>query len=126
MTNDYDGIPAGSWSHAIFYSMLRLLSGRQIVGTVVQMGITMNYGRRIQALTAETLAMETVISRVLARISQLDPILASAVRSGMDDAATKIGALAAKSCPATSPERVFKALAIIEALRAEMTMDLGK
>jgi flagellin-specific chaperone FliS len=46
--------------------------------------------------------------------------------AGLDDAATKIGALAAKACPATSPERVFKALAIIEALRAELTMDLGK
>lgn len=95
---------------------------RQIVGTVVQAGIAMNYGRRIQALTAEALGMKTEITRVLARTSQLDPILAGTVRGGMDDAATKIGALATKSCPASSPDR---ALAITDALRAEMTMDIG-
>jgi Asp-tRNA(Asn)/Glu-tRNA(Gln) amidotransferase A subunit family amidase len=78
----------------------------------------MNYEQEISALRAETLAVETVMSEVLARISQLDPMLATAIRAGIDDAANKIVALAAKSD--ASRDRSTNALDVVDTLRKSM------
>jgi hypothetical protein len=78
---------------------------------------TMNTEEKIRALAAEMLALETVISRVLDRISRLDPVLAAAIRAGFEDAADDLESLATKSGQTTSSKRAVKALAVIETLR---------
>jgi hypothetical protein len=80
----------------------------------------MNYGREIRALTGEMLAIKIVFSHALARISALDPILAAAIMSGVDDAAAKLQTLATKSDEPKASDRAIEALTIVAALRAAL------
>jgi Cu/Ag efflux protein CusF len=78
----------------------------------------MNVEREIRALAVEMLATKTVISHVLGRINQLDPVLAAAIQGGFRDATDEIKNIAAKSGKKTSSDRALKSLAIVEALRS--------
>jgi hypothetical protein len=75
----------------------------------------MNYEAEIGALRAKTQAIETVVLEVLARIGRLDPVLATAIRAGLDDAASKIVARTGKSDAAR--DRAVEALDVVDTLR---------
>jgi hypothetical protein len=78
----------------------------------------MNYEAEIGALRAKTQAIETVVLEVLARIGQLDPVLATAIRAGLDDAASKIVARTGKSDAAR--DCAVEALDVVDSLRKSM------
>jgi hypothetical protein len=77
----------------------------------------MDHDLEIIALSAETLAIQTLLAHVLERIAKVDPQLDSAVRSGFDDAANDAENMAIKFGKAANAGHTVKALAIIEALR---------
>src|SRR5262245_29626020 len=78
----------------------------------------MNYEAEIGALRAKTQAIETVVIGVLARISRLDPTLATAIHAGLDDAASRIVARTGNSD--AGRERAVDALDVVDTLRRSM------
>ncbi len=78
----------------------------------------MDTEKEINSLAAETLALQTVLTHILDRISQADARLASAIREGFSDAASDVEDLAIKFGKAASPHHTVKALGTVETLRA--------
>jgi hypothetical protein len=78
----------------------------------------MNYEAEISALRAKTQAIETVMLEVLARISRLDPMLASAIHAGLDDAAGKIVARTGNSD--AGRDSAVDALEVVDTVRRSM------
>ena len=83
----------------------------------------MNYETEIEVLNAETLAIQTIVMHVLARIAGISDELAFAVRQGFDDAASDAESSAIQLGKMTGTGHVVKTLHIIESLR---TGTLGK
>jgi hypothetical protein len=82
-----------------------------------------NDRKNIRTLMAETLAVKMVLSRVLARICGLDPVLAAAIHKGIQDAATELKPSSTKSGQSTSADPTIEALAIVDALRAVLIVN---
>ena len=74
--------------------------------------------RNAEALTADIVAIKTVIAQVLGRIHQLDPILAEAIEGGFEDAQSEIRALGTRARKGGGAKQVVSAIATIESLRA--------
>jgi hypothetical protein len=77
----------------------------------------------LRALTAETLAIKMMLSQVLVRICALDPVLAAAIHSGIQDAATKLKASSVKSDNSSPYDPTIEALGIVDALRAALIIN---
>jgi len=78
--------------------------------------------KQIASLTAETLAVQVVLTNVLLEIGKLDPTLRSAIKRGLSDAADSVENLATRS-DAVSPDLIVKALHVIEEMRAASVGD---
>lgn len=74
----------------------------------------MNDENEIASLGAETLALQTILSKVLLQIGREDVILGSAIRRGFNDAAASVEHLVTRF----ASDQVVKALRIIEQMRA--------
>jgi hypothetical protein len=74
--------------------------------------------RNAEALTADIVAIKTVIAQVLGRIHQLDPILAEAIEGGFEGAASEIRALGTRIRKGTGANQVVRAMSTIESLQA--------
>ena len=68
-------------------------------------------------MALELLAIKAVITQVLGRIHQLDPILAEAIE-GVEDAISEVRALGTEARKGTDANKVLKAIATIESLQA--------
>jgi hypothetical protein len=73
---------------------------------------------QLKALGADMFALKQLLPCLLNRVGQLDPILASAIERGFDDATQQIEHLAAASRSTETEERCADALASIRRLRA--------
>jgi hypothetical protein len=83
---------------------------------------TTNDVKELRALTAETLALKTMLSQLLARICALDPVLAAAIHAGIQDAATKLKASSTKS-DSSSSDLTIEALGVVDSLRAALIIN---
>jgi hypothetical protein len=80
----------------------------------------MDYDREINALAAETLALQAVLTGV--HLSRADPVLLSRIKLGFDDAANQVECMAIKVDAADAPHHMARALQIVEFYR---TLTLG-
>lgn len=78
----------------------------------------MNHDTEIIALSAETLAIQTILAHVLEYIAHTDSALYAAIVRGFDDAANDIENIAIKFGKNAEAGHTVKALAIVESLRA--------
>ena len=82
--------------------------------------------KQIASLTAETLAMQFLLTNVLLQLGKLDPILQSAIKRGLDNAADGVEDLASHpGAVRVSPDLIAKALRVIEDTRAVLVGDDG-
>jgi hypothetical protein len=79
--------------------------------------LTKTSERNAQAL-AECLAVKTVIGQVLARVHQLDPVLADAIEGGIQDAAVQIRRMSTDPGKRISARQAARAIAEVEVLRS--------
>lgn len=77
----------------------------------------MDYEREVNSLSAETMALQNILVRVLSRISEIDERYHLAIKQGFDEAASLTENLAIQVGKAASPDHVVKAISIIESLR---------
>jgi hypothetical protein len=77
----------------------------------------MDYDHEIASLSAETLAIQTALASVLYHLGKESPALASAIRRGLDDAASKVEDFAIRAGKAARPEHGVKAIRVVEELR---------
>jgi hypothetical protein len=82
--------------------------------------------QEIESLYAETLALQTILVKVLGRLRAVDPALAAANAAGLDDAADHVEHIAIRLGEAASPEHTVKALRIVEELRTAILGDQHK
>jgi hypothetical protein len=59
--------------------------------------------QEIESLYAETLALQTILVKVLGRLRAVDPALAAAIAAGLDDAADHVEHIAIRLGEAASP-----------------------
>jgi hypothetical protein len=76
----------------------------------------MDYEQEIASPGAETIALQAIISNVLRRLANTDPVLANAIRVALNDAASEIETIALHE--GVSPDHVVEALRIVEELRS--------
>jgi hypothetical protein len=86
----------------------------------------MEVEREIHALAAETLALQSVLTQALYRLSKLGPDVRQAIVEAFDDAANITEHTAIQVGKAASPEHTVKALRVVEELRAVVFGDQGK
>jgi hypothetical protein len=86
----------------------------------------MDVEHEIYSLSAETFALQTIITQTLARLSGLSPEIDRALRDGFDDAANVAERLAIHFGKAARPEHTVKALRIVEELRTVVFGDQDK
>jgi len=84
-----------------------------------------NDKEHLHAPSADLLAFKMLLPHVLCRIGQLDPILASAIGLGFQDAAHQLERLVATSRNTASNERYSQALATVRTLRATVDDELS-
>ena len=73
--------------------------------------------KEILSLSADTLALQTVLTQILLQLRKQSPALDIAVGRAIDDAASAIEHLAIRFGEAASPAHTVKALRIVEELR---------
>ena len=78
----------------------------------------MDYEAEIDALAAETLALQAIVTNVFCQIGKDDVVLSLAIRRGLDDAVNEIENLAIRLGKTARPDHVVKAVRVIEELRA--------
>ena len=78
----------------------------------------MDYEAEIDALAAETLALQAIVTNVFRQIGKDDVVLSLAIRRGLDDAVNEIENLAIRLGKTARPDHVVKAVRVIEELRA--------
>ena len=71
----------------------------------------MNVEQQIHGLSAETLAVQTVLSQTLYRLSLINPEISRAIQAGSDDAANVTERLAIHFGKAASPEHTRQSFA---------------
>ncbi|WP_197521026.1 hypothetical protein [Bradyrhizobium icense] len=80
----------------------------------------MDYDREINALAAETLAIQTILAQVLRRLSSASPETSILIRHGLDDASNILEHLALQHGRNVSPEHLAKAVRVAEELRTSI------
>jgi hypothetical protein len=73
---------------------------------------------QLKALGADMFAVQTLLRTLLSRVGQLDPILASAIERGFQDAIDQVEHVMATSRRTETRDRCTNALASIRRLRA--------
>ena len=73
--------------------------------------------QELAALHAETIAIQAVLTNVLFELKRLDPVLASAITRGFNNAASQIEDSATQAATVLSSESLVKAVSIVEDLR---------
>jgi hypothetical protein len=86
----------------------------------------MDHDQELDALAAETVAIQNVLAHVLYRISQLDDRFHGAIKQGFDDAASGVEDLAIRFGKAASPDHLVKAIRVVEELRTATLGDPDK
>jgi hypothetical protein len=81
---------------------------------------------QLKALGAAMFALKQLLPCLLSRVGQLDPMLASAIERGFDDATQQIEHLAAASRNTETEEHCANALASIRRLRAAARIEFTK
>jgi hypothetical protein len=84
-----------------------------------------NNKQPLHAPSADLLAFKMLLPHVLCRIGQLDPILASAIELGFQDATHQLERLMASSRNTASDDRYSQALATVRTLRATVGDELS-
>jgi len=79
--------------------------------------------KQIASLSAETLAVQFVLTNVLLEVGKLDPILQLGIRRGLKHAAHDVEGLAMVG--AAGPDFIVKARRFIEDMRAALDGDKG-
>lgn len=74
--------------------------------------------KEIASLAAETLAVQTILSSVLFHLGRTNPVVQSAIRQGLNDAANHVEDLAIRLGKAASPDHIVKAIRVVEEIRA--------
>jgi hypothetical protein len=91
------------------------------------MGGEMDYEDEINALSAQTIAIQAVIAHLMEKLLILgDPRLAVAVRGAFDEAAREIEDLAIQGSKSSDPRGFVKALSVVENLRTAAIGDHDK
>lgn len=87
----------------------------------------MDYEDEVNVLSAETLAIQTVIAHVFDHLFAIgDPQISAAIQRGFSEAASDVENLALQSIKSPDPKRFVKALSIIEELRTATLGDHEK
>ena len=82
-------------------------------------------GKQVKALVADMFALKQLLPCLLSRVGQLDPILASAIERGFQDAIGQIEHVLAASRSTETEDRCTTALASIRRLRAAVLTELS-
>ena len=87
----------------------------------------MDYKDEINALAAETLAIQTTLAHILEQLFLIDdPRIAKAIRNGFDQAASDTENIAIQGIEPSDSQRFVKALSVIEELRTATLGDHEK
>jgi len=86
----------------------------------------MNHDKKVHALSADVSALKTIVSHVLTRIGQLDPVLASAVVDGFRDALHHLQGLKAAPRRQGLDDHRTRALATVRTLLATVLSELNE
>ena len=86
----------------------------------------MDVEHEVHSLSAESLAVQCIITQTLSRLRGLSPEIERALREGFDDAANVTENLAIHFGKAASPDHTVKALRVVEEMRAVVFGDQGK
>jgi hypothetical protein len=81
--------------------------------------------KQVKALAADMFALMQLLPSLLSRVGQLDPILASAIERGFQDAIGQVEHLLAASRSTETEDRCTRALASIKKLRAAVLTELS-
>ena len=81
--------------------------------------------KQVKALAADMFALKQLLPSLLSRFGQLDPILASAIERGFQDAIGQVEHLLAATRSAETDDRCTRALASIKKLRAAVLTELS-
>ena len=82
-------------------------------------------GEQLESLGADMFALKMLLLALLSRVGRLDPILASAIRHGFQDATNQVEHLMAESRKAKTHDRCRNALASIKTIRAAVLAELS-
>ena len=77
----------------------------------------MEVSKEINSLSAETLAIQTILAHVLHRLTEIDPKIAGAIKTGFEGAANEAENIAIRLGKTASPDHLVKAIHVIEELR---------
>jgi hypothetical protein len=86
----------------------------------------MDYEREVTLLSAETLAIQHILTNVLYELKSLNPGVAAAISRGFDNAARQVEDSAIQAGKSVPPEHLVKALRIVEDLRTATVGYSGK
>jgi hypothetical protein len=81
--------------------------------------------KQVKALAADMFALKQLLPSLLSRVGQLDPILASAIERGFQDAIGQVEHLLAATRSAEAEDRCTRALASIKKIRAAVLTELS-
>jgi hypothetical protein len=79
--------------------------------------------KEIASLSAETLAMQTILASVFFHLGRTDPKVQLAIQRGLNDAANQVEDLAIRLGKSASPDHVVKAIRVVEEIRAASLSD---
>ena len=80
---------------------------------------------QLESLSADMFALKILLPALLSRVGRLDPILASAIHHGFQDATNQVEHLMAASRKAKTHDRCRNALASIKTIRAAVLAELS-
>ena len=80
---------------------------------------------QIKTLGADIFALKMLLRSLLSRVGQLDPILASAIERGFEDAIDQVEQMKAASRKTETRDRCTNALASIRKLRTAVVIELS-
>ena len=80
---------------------------------------------QLESLGADMFALKMLLLALLSRVGRLDPILASAIHHGFQDATNQVEHLMAASRKAKTDDRCRNALASIKAIRDAVLTELS-
>jgi len=77
-------------------------------------GVFMDHEKEINSLSAETIAIQTVLVHVLRRLAKSGPDLWKAIAAGFDDAMSEVENIALQRGAEAKSERTLEALRVVE------------
>jgi hypothetical protein len=81
--------------------------------------------KQLESLGGDMFALKMLLPALLSRVGRLDPILASAIRHGFQDATNQVEHLMAESRKAKTHDRCRNALASIKTIRDAVLTELS-